>query len=400
MKLLPIRILAIGLLLTVGFLSACTSTAKDVFKGVDRIVAVGDLHGDYDQYIRVLTTNGLVDEELRWKGGKTHFVQLGDVVDRGPDSLRIIRHLMKLEKEAKKKGGRVHALIGNHEVMNVQGDMRYVHPGEYSALIARDSDAVRARYIDAVYQHRVSIDPMLATNPDTVMEGLKKEFPLGYVEHRILWEPRQEIAKWVASHNAVVRVNDSLFVHGGLNPHTEYQKLSKINRQVRKELSVTFEGQGISNNPEGPLWYRGLAKNDAEVELAPLLAMLKFYGVNRIFIAHTPTQGAILMRFGGKVIMIDVGIAAYYGSSLANIVIEDGTLQVMHRGMLVPFPGVDLPTQEYLEIVSELEPVDSRLRRYVSTLNSPAASEQVTPGQIAPEQLAPQKEMIPAGGVN
>lgn len=385
MKLLSVRALAIGLLLTVGFLSACTSTAKDVFKGVDRIVAVGDLHGDYDQYIKFLTTNGLVGEQLRWQGGKTHFVQLGDVVDRGPDSIRIIRHLMKLEKEAKKKGGRVHVLIGNHEAMNVQGDLRYVHPGEYSILIAKNSDAVRARYLKALYQHRVSIDPALATNPDEVMEGLKKSFPLGYVEHRILWEPGGEIAKWVASHNAVIRVNDSLFVHGGLNPHTEHQKLSRINRQVRKELSSPFNGEGISNSQEGPLWYRGLAANDAEVELAPLLEMLDFYDVNRIFIAHTPTQGAILMRFGGKVIMVDVGIAAYYGGSMANIVIDDGILQIMHRGKLVPFPGTDLSTEEYLEIVSELEPAGSRLRRYVSSLNN---------------QTVPEEEMIPAGGVN
>ena len=385
MRFLSIRSLAIGLLLAVGFLSACTSTAKDLFKGVDRIVAVGDLHGDYDQYIKVLTTNGLVDEQLRWQGGKTHFVQLGDVVDRGPDSIRIIRHLMKLEKEARKKGGRVHVLIGNHEVMNIQGDLRYVQPGEYSALIVENSDAVRARYIEAVYKHRVSIDPTLATNPDLVMAGLKKEFPLGYVEHRTIWEPGQEMAKWVASHNAVIRINDSLFVHGGMNPHTEYQKLSKINRQVRRQVSASFDGEGISNSPEGPLWYRGLAKNGADVELAPLLEMLEFYDVSRIFIAHTPTQGAILTRLDGKVIMIDVGISAYYGSSLANIVIEDGVLQVMHRDTLVAFPGDDLPVQEYLEIVSELEPADSRLRRYVNSLDN---------------QVARGKEIMPSGGVN
>ena len=385
MSFLSIRTLAIGLLLTSGLLAACTSTAKDVFKGVDRIVAVGDLHGDYDQYIEVLTTNGLVDEQLRWQGGKTHFVQLGDVVDRGPDSLRIIRHLMKLEKEARKKGGRVHVLIGNHEVMNIQNDLRYVHPGEYSALIAKNSDAVRARYIEAVYKHRISIDPALATNPDLVMDGLKKEFPLGYVEHRTLWEPGQEMAKWVASRNTVIRINDSLFVHGGMNPHGEYQKLSKINRLVRKQISASFAGAGISNSPDGPLWYRGLAKNGADVELAPLLKMLEFYEVSRIFIAHTPTQGAILTRLDGKVIMIDVGISKHYGGSLANVVIEDGVLQVMHRGTLVPFPGNDLPLQEYLEIVSELEPADSRLRRYVNLLDN---------------QVSREKEIPPSGGAN
>ena len=384
MSFLPIRAVAIGLLLTFGLFSASTSTAKDVFKGVDRIVAVGDLHGDYDQYIKFLTTNGLVDEELRWQGGKTHFVQLGDVVDRGPGSLRIIRHLMKLEKEAKKKGGRVHVLIGNHEVMNIQGDLRYVHPGEYAALITENSDAVRARYIEAVYEHRVSIDPTLATNPDLVMAGLKKEFPLGYVEHRTLWEPGQEMAKWVASHNTVIRINDSLFVHGGMNPHTEYQKLSKINHMVRRQISASFDGVGISNSPDGPLWYRGLVNNGADVELVPLLEMLEFYDVNRIFVAHTPTQGAILTRLDGKVIMVDVGISKHYGGSLANIVIEDGVLQVMHRGTLVPFPGDALAVREYLEMVSELEPTDSRLRKYVNFLDN---------------QEIPEKEITPPGTV-
>jgi hypothetical protein len=385
MSSLSIRALAIGLLLTSGLLAACTSTAKDVFKGVDRIVAAGDLHGDYDQYIKVLTTNGLVDEQLRWQGGKTHFVQLGDVVDRGPDSLRIIRHLMKLEKEAKKKGGRVHVLIGNHEAMNIQGDLRYVHPGEYSALISEGSDALRDRYLEAVYKHQVSIDPTLAANPGPVMEGLKKKFPLGYVEHRSLWEPGQEIAKWVASHNAVIRINDSLFVHGGLSPHVEPQKLSKINRRVRSEISVRFDGEGLSNSQDGPLWYRGLASNEAEVELAPLLEMLKFYDVNRIFIAHTPTNGAILTRLDGTVIMIDVGISAHYGSSLANIVIEDGTLQVMHRGSQVPFPGDGLSIQAYLEMVSALEPLDSRLKKYVHSMD---------------DQLAQEKEKMPQRAVN
>ena len=385
MRFLSIRVLAIGLLFTVGFLSACTSTAKEVFKGVDRVVAVGDLHGDYDQYIKVLTTNDLVDERLRWQGGKTHFVQLGDLVDRGPDSLRIIRHLMKLEKQAKKRGGRVHVLIGNHEAMNIQGDLRYVHPGEYSVLITRNSESVRANYLEAVYQHRISLDPTLATTQDVVMADLKKQFPLGYVEHRKLWEPRQEIARWVAKHNAVIQIDDSLFLHGGLNPHAEHQKLSEINRQIRKELSVPFNEEGISNSQQGPLWYRGLAGNDAEVELAPLLEMLEFYDAKRIFIAHTPTQGAVLTRFNGKVVMIDVGISAHYGGSLANIVIEKGTLQVMHRGILVPLPEVDLPTGEYLKIVSELEPAGSKLRSYVSSLNSQAVGE---------------AEVNSAGGVN
>ncbi len=397
MKLVIIRAFVVGLLAAVGFFCAPGSIAQDVFKGVDRVVAVGDLHGDYDQYINVLTTNGLIDERLRWQGGKTHFVQLGDIVDRGPDSLRIINHLMKLEKEAKRKGGRVHVLTGNHEAMNIQGDLRYVHPGEYSALTTKKSEAVRANYLEAVYRHRLSIDPTLAESPDLAMEGLRKEYPLGYVEHRMLWDPRQKMAKWVAKHNTVIQIDRSLFLHGGLNPHLEHRPLSEINRQMRKELSASFTGEGVSNSPEGPLWYRGLVQNDAEVELGPLLEMLDFYDADRIFIAHTPTQGAVLTRFDGKVVMIDVGISAYYGGNLASIVIEKGALQIMHRGTRVPVPGVDLPIQEYLEIVSELEPEGSRLRRYVSTLKSQQA-EGVDEAEETEE--TEEAELGQPGGVN
>ncbi len=367
MRLLSIRVFSIGLLLAVGFLSACTSTAKEVFKDVDRIVAVGDLHGDYDQYIRVLQMNALVDEQLHWRAGKTHFVQLGDVVDRGPESVRIIRHLMALEKEAKKSGGRVHLLIGNHEAMNIQGDLRYVHPGEYRVLVTKDSETLRARYVDAVYQHRLTLDPSLASSEEEVMDSLKKRFPLGYVEHRILWEPSGELAKWVASHNAAIRINDSLFVHGGLNPHLEYRKLKAINRQIKKELSTDPPGAGLSNSQDGPLWYRGLAQNSAEQELGPLLEMLEFYDASRIVIAHTTTHGVVLSRFDDRVIMIDVGIASHYGGSLASLQIQDGNVLVMHRGTLIPMKHFDKSNMDYLNRVSELDPEGSVLRNYVGS---------------------------------
>src|SRR5580765_7638710 len=85
--------------------------------GVDRVVAVGDVHGAYDRYVEILRTTGLLDDRLRWTGGRTHLVQLGDVVDRGPDSLKALDLLERLEKDASRAGGAVHALLGNHEVM-------------------------------------------------------------------------------------------------------------------------------------------------------------------------------------------------------------------------------------------------------------------------------------------
>src|SRR5688500_2591879 len=89
--------------------------AEDSWSDVDRIVAIGDLHGDYDAFLSLLRTTGLVDEKNKWSGGKTHLVITGDILDRGPDSRKIFDLLFDLEKRAKSAGGYVHSLTGNHE---------------------------------------------------------------------------------------------------------------------------------------------------------------------------------------------------------------------------------------------------------------------------------------------
>src|SRR5438045_902929 len=114
-----------------------------------RIVAVGDLHGDYDAWEAIARAAGLVDAKGRWTGGNTTLVQVGDVPDRGPDSLKIIRQLMKLQREAPRSSGKVIAMVGNHEAMNMTGDLRYVHPGEYRAFTDRQSEGRRDRIYEA-----------------------------------------------------------------------------------------------------------------------------------------------------------------------------------------------------------------------------------------------------------
>ncbi len=340
--------------------------AEEVWQGVERIVAVGDLHGDYDQYITVLKNNGLIDEKLKWAGGKTHFVQLGDIPDRGPDSMKIIQHIQKLEKQAKRAGGKVHPLIGNHEAMNITTDLRYVHPGEYQALVTRGSERAQSKYLAIVFRAMADKDPEVVQTESDVMAKLKRYFPLGYVEHRRLWEPGQSIARWVASHNTVIKINDSLFLHGGLNPHKEeYLPLETINETISKELSVKGIGP-MTHDETGPLWYRGLAHNPAEKELEPLKRMLEHYGVNRIVVAHSTTKGAVVPRFERRVILVDVGISAHYGGSMANLVIEGDALYANHRGSLIALPeGDDLDA--YLDEVVSLEPAGSKLSNYVKS---------------------------------
>ena len=94
------------------------------WQDVSRVVAIGDIHGAYDEFTGLLRAVGLVDGDLHWQGGNTHLVSLGDLVDRGAGSKQVMDLLMRLQEQAEAAGGRVHVLLGNHELMNLTGDLR------------------------------------------------------------------------------------------------------------------------------------------------------------------------------------------------------------------------------------------------------------------------------------
>ena len=143
-----LRLEGLGFLLLIVTLAmpGAASTARDDWQEIERIIAIGDVHGDYDNFLAVLKDAEVVNRRGKWVAGEAHVVQVGDLPDRGPDTLKIIRFLQKLEKQAVKAGGRLHLLIGNHEHMNITGDLRYVHPGEYKAFKTRNSPRLRDNY--------------------------------------------------------------------------------------------------------------------------------------------------------------------------------------------------------------------------------------------------------------
>src|SRR6185503_16218623 len=227
---------------------------------------------------------------------KTHLVQTGDILDRGSDSRKAMDLLMRLEDEARQAGGAVHALIGNHEAMNMYGDLRYVVPGEFTAF--RDADSEKHRVADQ---------------------------PLGYAEHRREFAPNGKYGKWIRGHNAVVQIDGTLFLHGGISPKYAGWSVRKINDQVRLELEDfnRLEG-GIVQDDEGPLWYRGLASGDERLVEPQLRTLLANFKIERIAIGHTFTQGAIVPRLGNRILMIDIGLSRFYDPKgrIACLVIE------------------------------------------------------------------------------
>ena len=337
---IQIAIVAVAL----GFAAPLLAAPEDTWAEVGRIVAIGDIHGDYERFVTLLRLTELIDANDDWIGAETHLVQTGDVPDRGPDSRKVMELLMKLEAQAEQASGRVHALIGNHEAMNMYGDIRYVHPGECASFINESSEAVQK---SAYMQHVTD----LYRKPRQVAEGLpnfngayrsewEKENPLGHFEHREAVEPGGELGKWILSHNAVVKINDTLFVHGGIGPRYASLSIQRINKRVRGELKDHRRLRGgMVVNEQGPLWYRGLAVNGEESERRHLEALLRKHGVKRIVMGHTVTGGAIVTRFDGRAIFIDVGISKAHGGRLGALVIEGAEIHAVQEDETVDGAG-------------------------------------------------------------
>lgn len=337
----------------------------------DRIVVVGDLHGDFEAYQDILTAAHLVNRQGRWTGGKATLVQMGDIADRGPDSLKIIRNLRQLEKQAQRAGGRVIVLVGNHEAMNVIGDLRYVHPGEYAAFADSNSPARRERVYEA---NRKVIEAFYGAAQPPLGAGQAKarwmaDYPLGKIEHRIAWSPTGEIGSWVAKLPVVVLINGTLFAHGGLSAEFAVHKLADLNRMVATALAQATQPPAVLlEDPLGPLWYRGnIFRDPAEgkklgitIEGGQTLAIgpceepcvltgkadgggvtpkgepcvpgnqkpfcpvdrmpmaqeldlvLSTHGARRLVVGHTPSLKGIASLAGGRLIMADTGISAHY----------------------------------------------------------------------------------------
>lgn len=344
--------------------------AGDDFPQPARIVVVGDVHGDFTQLTSVLRSAGLLDKTNKWAGGETHLVQLGDLPDRAPDTRKIVEFFMDLEKQARRAKGMVHLLIGNHEAMNIYGDLRYTTAGEFAAFASRDEEYRAAAW--EAHQSEMQAKGAGSTLTAEYRRKWDAERPKGFFEHRAAFGPGGKFYKWIIGHNTVLRVGDSLFLHAGISPKYVKHERSAINKQVKDELEdfQKLTG-GMVMDDEGPLWYRGLANGEEAALAAHVDAVLARHGVKRIVIGHTPTAGAVIPRFGGRVIAADVGLSRAYGSRMACVLIEGDKVSAIHRGKVLPLPpGDPASLLEYLEAVAALDPAPSPLTQLIRQLQS------------------------------
>ena len=305
-----------------------------------RVVAVGDVHGSYDSLVAVLRFAGILDAKNKWAGGKAHLVQTGDLLDRGKDGRKVLDLLMRLEGEAKKAGGRLHALLGNHEVMNLLGDLRYLNAEEYAAFRTPDSEALRDAFLRSALE-RARDAARAAGQPfdeGAFRSKFLAEVPPGLVERTQAFSAEGRYGKWLRQRPVVVKVNGVVFVHGGLTPEVAALGCDAINAQVRRELTgevaKTKEAPlaTLAAGENGPLWYRGLAKDDESILAPQVDQALKSLGARAIVVGHSVTgDGRIRARFDGRVFGIDVGMGDVYGGNLAALEVgPDGSVTALY----------------------------------------------------------------------
>ncbi len=313
----------------------------------ERIVAVADVHGAYDRFVAILRAAGVIDGRQRWSGGRTIFVQTGDVLDRGPDSRRALDLLRRMEAEASRAGGHVYALLGNHEVMRMLADLRYVSAGEYAAFRAVDSEELRERYYLTV-----KTDAAARANAGQKFDepAFRTAFlgrtPIGWVEMQIAFGPKGEYGRWLREHDTMVRINGIVFVHGGISPAVAALGCAKVNSTVRSELSTmpasldAGPAMLLATSEDGPLWYRGLALENESAIVAEVDATLLKLNARAIVTGHTVMgDGRLKTRFGGRVIQLDTGMlgGTFYPSGRASALeIRDGRFTAIYEDRREP----------------------------------------------------------------
>jgi hypothetical protein len=322
---------ALSLLVAALLLAPQPARARDEgceITGVPRVVAVGDVHGAYPEFLAVLRLAGVIDAKERWAAGRTHFVQTGDILDRGIETRPVMELLMRLEGEAKKAGGRVHALVGNHEAMNLLGVLRDVNRDEYKAF-----ESSRSRELwDAFYRSRVDVARQRAreakeTFDETAFRArFEQDAPLGLVERVQAFSEEGRYGRWLRERRALVKIDGTVFLHGGLTPEVAALGCEGINEALRREITrdidKTRERMDVSlaMGENGPLWFRGMAREDEAAWRPSLEQVLISIGASRVVIGHTVTgDGRIRARFDGRVVMIDVGMNPVYGRNLAAL---------------------------------------------------------------------------------
>ena len=253
-------------------------------RGVGRIVAIGDLHGDLDATRRALRLAGAIGADDHWSGGTLTVVQTGDTIDRGDQDREVLDLLERLRGEAAKAGGAFIAMSGNHEIMNVAGDMRYV---TRTAAAAFEPDRVRAFAPGAAYARTLADWPVIA------------------------------------------QVGGNVFVHGGVLPHHVRYGVERLNRETAAWMRGSAPAPALLQQEDAPIWTRVYSTPGGPADCVQLAQALSALGAQRMVVGHTPQPRGISSACDDRVYRIDTGMSRFYGGPVQVLEIDGDKVRIL-----------------------------------------------------------------------
>ncbi len=269
------------------------------FPKVGKLLALSDIEGNFSAFRKLLQVNNVVDNDLNWTFGDGHLVLIGDFFDRGKQVTEILWLIYSLEEKAKAYGGYVHMVLGNHEIMNLSGDLRFVHQ----------------KYIDNA--------------------GLLN------IKYQSLYNESSELGRWLRTKNIVEKIGDNLFVHGGISGEINKLNLSvpdinTLSRPYYADSTFNYTNKKIDTifSDLGPFWYRGYYNNTLKkVSLQQIDSTLSQFRVKHIVTGHSIVADTVSVWYNGRVINTDTHHAE--GKSEALLIEREKYYRVNAEGKKV-----------------------------------------------------------------
>jgi hypothetical protein len=280
--------------------STQSSWSASSFEAPGRLVAIGDLHGDLVATKRVLRLVGAIDESESWIGGNLTVVQVGDQIDRGPHEKEVLDFLAGLETAARDAGGRLLILNGNHEVMNVAWDFRYVPDGGWAPF---------DQFADSAWP-----------------EGVEAEsIPPEQRGRHLAFSPGGVYATRLSEHKVIAIVGDTLFVHGGVLPEVAEYGIDRVNAETSAWMRGDGERPDIMRGDESPIWSRHYSMNTGADDCVLLEDVLDRLSLRRMVVSHTVQIDGITSACSDRVWRIDTGMSKHYGGPTQALeILPDG----------------------------------------------------------------------------
>jgi len=282
------------------------TVAPSRYNDVSKLLVIGDIHGGYDSLVLFLRKNGIVDEQLNWTFGTGHVVFLGDIFDRGDKVTESLWLIYQMEQQAPGSGGMVHFILGNHEIMVMLKDHRFITDKYYYLC----------KKLQITYGH--------------------------------LFAKKTILGDWLRTKNSIIIIDDKLFVHAGISSEIIDLNLTleELNNRVRYFLNYPERNRkyGLENRElimgmKGPFWYRGFIATEAyfpSFTETVLESVLDNYHVSAIYVGHSNVD-SVSTKYDNRVFMLDVPFYSY-GYNMQALLIENEFKYLLStKGIRKPF---------------------------------------------------------------